>query len=118
MQTDAPLVSLASLFLPDRNLSLFFHAPSDIRVEWETYNVEESGKHGDAPSREHADGNKAVSISDDENIQGAPKRKDSPPSEGTHASAQNVAVITDKKHWKHFSTLNLAVSDCDDTTHL
>lgn len=118
VQTDAPLVSFASLFLANRNLGLFFHVPSDIRVEWETYNAEESVKHGDAPSREQADGSNAVSISDYENIQGAPKRKDSPHSEGAHASARNVAVIMDKKHRKHFSTLNLAVSDCDDTNTL
>lgn len=116
VQTDAPLVSFASFFFADRNLGLFFHAPSDILVEWETYNVEESVKHGDAPSREHADGSKPVSISDDENIQGAPKRKDSSHSEGTRASARNVTVIME--HRKHFSTLNLAVSDCDDTNTL
>lgn len=75
---------------------------SDIHVEWETYNVdlsdrphgEESVRRGDARSREHADGSEAVSISD-ENIQEAPERSRSSPSEGT-ASTRTVAVIMEK----------------------
>lgn len=72
-------------------------------MEWETYNidlndrpqVEESVRHGDAPSPESAGGSEAASISD-ENIQEAPERDDSPHSEGTDASSRNVAVIMDK----------------------
>lgn len=94
----------------------------DIRVQWETYNVdlkdrphvEESLRRRHAPSLEHA-GSEAVSISD-ENIQDAPERNDSPQSEGTDASTRNVAVIMDET--LHFRTLNLAVSNCCDTNTL
>lgn len=68
---------------------------ADIRVEWETYNVDlndrphekESVRPGDAPSHEPADGSEAVSVSEN-SIQEGPESDDNP-----HASTPDVAVI-------------------------
>lgn len=91
VQIDAPQHSVAPLY------RCFPRRLSDIRVDWETYNVdlndrphvEESVGRGDAPLPDHADGSEAVSGSD-ENIREAPERNDQ---EGREASTRDVAVI-------------------------
>lgn len=74
--------------------------PPDIRLDWETYNIDVDerppvGEPRDAPPPQPADDGEAASMLV-ESLQGAPEGDADPGTEETDASSPDVIVKTDK----------------------